>query len=219
MLAHELAHVARRDYLTGIVARLATSIHFYQPLVLWLSRQMRIQQELAADSRAAAITGSRQTYLVTLAQMALRADDQPLPWAARAFLPGTSMLIKRLAWLKQKGDQKEMTMNRKTRWILFAAMVVTAMLVAGIRGPNDSGSPMALAQTQADKPAVAHDAPPVWESAVPFDRDSLRSAQYIPADAKLFIAFSPSTLAKIPAQQISCRFSGKLTWKKRSGCP
>ena len=76
VLAHELAHVARRDYLTAVVARVATSIHFYQPLVLWLSRQLRIQQELAADSHAAAIAGGRQTYLTTLAQMALRADDQ-----------------------------------------------------------------------------------------------------------------------------------------------
>ena len=72
VLAHELAHVARRDYLAAVVARVATSIHFYQPLVLWLSRQLRIQQELAADSHAAAIAGGRQTYLTTLAQMALR---------------------------------------------------------------------------------------------------------------------------------------------------
>src|SRR4029077_4556473 len=81
VLAHELAHVARRDYVTSVVARLDTSIHFYQPLVLWLARQLRIQQELAADSHAAAIAGGRQTYLTTLAQMALRADEKPIPWA------------------------------------------------------------------------------------------------------------------------------------------
>ena len=72
VLAHELAHIARHDYLAALLARLVAVVHFYQPLVLWLARQLRIQQELAADSQAAAVAGDRQTYLTTLAQMALR---------------------------------------------------------------------------------------------------------------------------------------------------
>ena len=145
VLAHELAHVARRDYLTSVVARLATSIHFYQPLVLWLSRQLRIQQELAADSHAAAIAGGRQTYLTTLAQMALRADEKPIPWAARAFLPGTSMLIKRVAWLKQKGDQKEMSNEPKNTMDSGRGNGGVALAVAGVRGPSSTDSTVALA--------------------------------------------------------------------------
>ncbi len=166
VLAHELAHVARRDYLTGIVARLATSIHFYQPLVLWLSRQLRIQQELAADSYAAAIAGNRQTYLTTLAQMALRADDQPLPWAARAFLPGTSMLIKRVAWLKQRDHQVEKSLTQKGRWLLTATMTALAVFVAGIRGPGTSQSTLAMAappQARRTRPNRSRPARRAWE--------------------------------------------------------
>ncbi len=57
VLAHELAHIARGDFFTGIVARVAAVVHFYQPAVLWLGRQLRIQQELAADSAAAEAAG------------------------------------------------------------------------------------------------------------------------------------------------------------------
>ena len=191
VLAHELAHVARRDYLTAVIARVATSIHFYQPLVLWLSRQLRIQQELAADSHAAAIAGGRQTYLTTLAQMALRADDQPLPWAARAFLPGTSMLIKRVSWLKQKGDQTEMAMNRKTRSILVVAMAAVALFVAGIRGPGASDSTLAIAAPPQAAEKTNQFQPRKFELGPVTLSTPLRTFDYIPDDAKFVMAISP----------------------------
>src|SRR5262249_26829540 len=144
VLAHELAHIARGDFLTGVVARLAAVVHFYQPLVLWLGRQLRVQQELAADGAAAAATGSQQVYLTTLAQMALRADEQPMPWGARAFLPGTSMLIKRVAWLK-KSRRIEKSLTRSGWWLMIAVLTSLALGVAGIRGPNSTLSNLAMA--------------------------------------------------------------------------
>jgi len=198
VLAHELAHVARRDYLTGLVARLASAIHFYQPLVLWLGRQLRIQQELAADTQAAAVAGGQQTYLGTLAQLALRADETPAPWAARAFLPGTSMLIKRVAWLKRSGLKVEKALSRKGRWILVFALAVLAFGLAGIRGPSGSLSPVVMAappderQIETQKGGKAMDAS--QEASKTF-----RTFEYVPADAKLVIAFSPNEIAKLPA--------------------
>jgi BlaR1 peptidase M56 len=155
VLAHELAHIARRDYLASVLARIVTAVHFYQPLVLWLSRQLRIQQELAADSHAAAITGDRQTYLATLAQMALRADEQPLPWAARAFLPGTSLLIKRVAWLKRRGPKVEKSLSRRAGILLAAVIAAVAIGVAGIRGPSESRQAAIAADPEPTKTAPA----------------------------------------------------------------
>ncbi|HEY2883216.1 MAG TPA: M56 family metallopeptidase [Pirellulales bacterium] len=227
VLAHELAHVARQDYLTGLVARLAAAIHFYQPAVLWLGRQLRIQQELAADARAAAVAGSRQTYLTTLAEMALRADETPLPWAARAFLPNTSLLVKRVKWLKRKGTSMEKTFSRSARWMLVAAMATVALAVAGIRGPGEGNSSSALAADEgkqvtgsggeAAKPQAAKSgiemlaqnapnqnggekAPQKFEFkyAAP-DEKQIRTFDFVPADANLVLAASPSELAKIPA--------------------
>ncbi len=194
VLAHELAHVARRDYFSNFLACVATTIHFYQPLVLWLGRQLRIQQELAADSSAAAVTGSRQTYLETLAQMALRADEQPLPWAARAFLPGTSMLVRRVKWLKAKSPKVEKSLSRSTRWILVAAMMVVALAVAGVRGPSEMGANLAVAaEPEANKPEKKDG---TWN--VSSQPKELRTYEYIPADATAVIVVSPSALAKSP---------------------
>ena len=214
VLAHELVHVARRDYAIGLIARLATAIHFYQPLVLWLNRQFRIQQELAADSHAAIVSGDRQTYLTTLAQMALRADEQPLPWAARTFLPGTSSLIKRVAWLKRKGSPMEKSLSRTGRWILVTVTAAIALAVAGIRGPTDAGSPlMAQTQNQAEQKDGGIKLHVKGEGTITITGEdttgsltvqnlnisSLRKLDYIPADARVIVAVSPSELFKVPS--------------------
>ena len=52
VLAHELAHVVRGDFLTGLIAQVSVAIHFYHPLAHWLARRMRLEQELAADAWA-----------------------------------------------------------------------------------------------------------------------------------------------------------------------
>ena len=54
VLAHELAHIARADYASGIVAQLGLALHFYHPLIHWMVARLRLQQELAADALGAA---------------------------------------------------------------------------------------------------------------------------------------------------------------------
>ena len=48
-LAHEVAHIVRGDYAWGLVAQVGVALHFYNPLVHWLSRRLRLEQEMAAD--------------------------------------------------------------------------------------------------------------------------------------------------------------------------
>ena len=108
------------------------------------------------------------------------------------------MLIKRVSWLKQKGDQTEMTMNRKTRWMFTVAMVAVAFTVAGLRGPRDE-STLAMAAADVPKPAAKNsEAAPAT-----LERKPLRTFDYIPADAKLVFVASPSVLLKsVTVQQL-----------------
>src|SRR5690606_21843437 len=53
VIAHELAHVARGDYLTWLIAQASLALHFYHPLVHWLAGRLRVEQEMAADSLGA----------------------------------------------------------------------------------------------------------------------------------------------------------------------
>src|SRR5205823_3664741 len=52
VIAHELAHLKRRDLLWGWLPVLAHSLFFFHPLV-WLARtEIRLAQEMAADEMA-----------------------------------------------------------------------------------------------------------------------------------------------------------------------
>ncbi|MCV2360017.1 M56 family metallopeptidase [Paucibacter sp. TC2R-5] len=53
LLAHELAHVRRWDYLANLLQSLVESLLFFHPVVWWLSGQMRDAREEVADELAA----------------------------------------------------------------------------------------------------------------------------------------------------------------------
>ena len=68
VLAHEVAHIVRGDFVAWFVAQLGVVLHFYNPLVHWLARRLRIEQELAADALGAMAAGGSGTYLSKLWQ-------------------------------------------------------------------------------------------------------------------------------------------------------
>jgi Zn-dependent protease with chaperone function len=51
VLAHELAHVRRRHFPSYLVSQAAIVAHYYHPLVHWLGRRLRLEQEIDADQR------------------------------------------------------------------------------------------------------------------------------------------------------------------------
>src|SRR5690606_24897184 len=57
LLAHELAHIRRYDYLANLLQRAAEALMFHHPVVWWLSQRIRHEREQAADHLAAAVIG------------------------------------------------------------------------------------------------------------------------------------------------------------------
>jgi beta-lactamase regulating signal transducer with metallopeptidase domain len=100
VLAHELAHVARGDYLACVLAQLSVAIHFYHPLVHWLAARLRLEQELAADATAASLSGGRKIYLQSLAELALHTTERSLGWPAHPFLPTQGTFLRRIEMLR-----------------------------------------------------------------------------------------------------------------------
>lgn len=52
LLAHELAHIARRDYLVNLLQSVIETLLFFHPVVWWLSARLRAERELVADELA-----------------------------------------------------------------------------------------------------------------------------------------------------------------------
>ncbi len=55
ILAHELAHIRRNDYLFNVVQTLIETMLFYHPAVWWVGRQMRREREHCCDDMAIAV--------------------------------------------------------------------------------------------------------------------------------------------------------------------
>lgn len=69
LLAHELAHIRRHDYLVNLLQTLVESLLFYHPAVWWLSHRIRIERELIADDIAANALGEPRHLALALSAL------------------------------------------------------------------------------------------------------------------------------------------------------
>jgi uncharacterized protein (TIGR03435 family) len=67
ILAHELAHVRRHDYLVNLMQTLAETLLFYHPGVWWVSARIRSEREHCCDDVAVAVCGDPVEYVAALA--------------------------------------------------------------------------------------------------------------------------------------------------------
>src|SRR4029453_8886762 len=81
ILAHELAHVRRHDYLLNLIQTAIETLLFFHPAVWWMSRRIRTEREHAADDLALRATGNnRARYADALAALEeLRTAPPPSP--------------------------------------------------------------------------------------------------------------------------------------------
>ena len=70
VIAHELAHIRRRDLWATFFQRLVETLFFYHPAVWWISRRVSSEREKCCDELAVAATGQRVTYAKALEQAA-----------------------------------------------------------------------------------------------------------------------------------------------------
>jgi len=62
LLAHEIAHIRRHDYLANLVQTALVTLLFYHPAVWWISRIVRNEREHCCDDDAVALCGDRVVY-------------------------------------------------------------------------------------------------------------------------------------------------------------
>jgi beta-lactamase regulating signal transducer with metallopeptidase domain len=66
ILAHELAHVLRHDYLVNLLQSVAEVLFFFHPAVWWLSGRIRQEREQASDDLAVNLCGDALEYATAL---------------------------------------------------------------------------------------------------------------------------------------------------------
>jgi hypothetical protein len=84
VLAHENAHIARRDSLVALLARANRAIFWFHPLAWWLERTLAVAAEHACDETAARQVGQPRRYAEVLLDMAeaVRLRGHRVSWQA-----------------------------------------------------------------------------------------------------------------------------------------
>jgi len=70
VLLHELAHIARQDCLTQLIAAVASALYWCHPGVWYVARRLRIEREVACDDRVLAAGAGAREYAGHLLEIA-----------------------------------------------------------------------------------------------------------------------------------------------------
>ncbi|HEX8843228.1 MAG TPA: M56 family metallopeptidase [Pyrinomonadaceae bacterium] len=136
LLAHELAHIRRHDYLVNLLQTMVETLLFYHPAVWWISRQIRIEREHCCDDLAVETCGDVLIYaraLATLEQFRHRRAEQ----FALAASGGGGPLLKRVRRLL---EAPRASVPNSSQWAASFIVVLAALAIfAGTRGTLLSG--------------------------------------------------------------------------------
>lgn len=78
ILIHELAHIARRDYLMNLLQSMVEALLFYHPAVWWVSAVMRAEREHCCDDIVVALAGDAPGYAAALVKLEQRRAPEPM---------------------------------------------------------------------------------------------------------------------------------------------
>jgi CubicO group peptidase (beta-lactamase class C family)/beta-lactamase regulating signal transducer with metallopeptidase domain len=121
ILAHELAHIRRNDYLVNILQTVIETLFFYHPAVWWVSSKIRETREHCCDDLAVKLCGGNKFhYAQTLASL-----DGLRPGSNLALAANGGSLVGRIERLAGRTPQTGGLMN----WLVSLILVLVPWLV------------------------------------------------------------------------------------------
>ena len=141
VIAHELAHVRRHDYLVNLLQTAIETVLFYHPAVWWISRQVRRERENCCDDIVLRICDDVQ-YANALVAVEQLCGAVPQP----ALSARGGSLVQRI---RRIIGRQSPAMHTRNPWIAFALTLCVVVLItlpiaiinAGDDQPNDATAP------------------------------------------------------------------------------
>ncbi len=139
VLAHELAHIARQDWLFNLLQAFVETVFYYHPAIWWMSQIIGNERENCCDDDALAATGNRIAFAKALVQV----QEMAKPALALG-LNGTSrpLLLERVRRILNQPQQKSQIMEKFTA----TAILLALLTLVGIRANNAPSLTAAFAQ-------------------------------------------------------------------------
>ncbi|HWH18243.1 MAG TPA: M56 family metallopeptidase [Allosphingosinicella sp.] len=169
IIAHELAHVARLDWAKLLIARAATALFWFNPLVWSLARQCHQLREEAADDAVLRSDVPGTDYAALLVGAA-RHENNAMLLAAHGVAPGRGSLKRRVMRVLDTGLSRAPARIAWTSACSVGAILISAPLsaltpvtplpasVTGIQSSPEAPlfpMPLSLPAAEGTKPAAA----------------------------------------------------------------
>jgi TonB family protein len=194
IIAHELGHVRRWDYLANLLQVVIETILFYHPIVHWISRDVREARESCCDDLVLALAeGSPVVYASALADLEeLRLDTTV---AAPALAASGGVLLTRIRRIVGAQAVMHDTLPRTGGWpvaIVLAASLLAVLRLHGLPSLATTLLRVPVASTAAitGNAALLNPAPAVAPVVVPASVDS--------APARASATVESATVVQLP---------------------
>ncbi len=129
IIAHELAHIRRNDFLVNIFQSLFESIFFYHPAVWWISGVIRKEREHCCDDLAVSVCRESIVYARALANLQERACNAP--FYAVALAKRRYSLLSRIRRLNRKPVSST---SFTEKWITLVVMILVITFLSSSFG-------------------------------------------------------------------------------------
>jgi type II secretory pathway component GspD/PulD (secretin)/beta-lactamase regulating signal transducer with metallopeptidase domain len=139
LLAHELAHIRRHDYLVNMLQTAVEILGFYHPAVWWISHTIRLERENCCDDMAISVCGDARQYVKALAEMErIRCGQAELAIAAGG--GNLSRRISRLLGKEAGGKTHASWVPAVIAAILLIALAIPASLALSGADAEDTSA-------------------------------------------------------------------------------
>ena len=183
ILAHELAHIRRHDYLVNLLQTLVETLLFYHPAVWWLSHRIRVERENCCDDLAVSLCGDPYTYAQALADLEGLRGASPGRLAVAVTGGSLGARVRRLLGAPSHA-------GRCPGWLAgTAAALLVATIVAGAVAEDLKQDPTSDQPAKAVGRTASADQPPAIPAAPPSPHEP--SVPPLPPESPLFSSFEP----------------------------
>ncbi len=133
VIAHELAHIKRWDYLTNLLQRLVQSYLFFHPAVWSIGKHLVIERELACDDWAVKTCEPRRYANCLTKLVELLSESKPFA-AAAGILFGKHVISRRVEMILNR-DRNATTAVSKPALVYAIGMAVVFVCVCSLISP------------------------------------------------------------------------------------
>ncbi|MEM8527178.1 MAG: M56 family metallopeptidase [Bacteroidota bacterium] len=159
ILAHELAHIGRKDYLVNLLQSIVEIFFFFNPAVWWMSAQIRMERENCCDDQAMLLCEDKLTYAKAL--LHLKEIQYKTPALSLSFFGSKNQLLKRVQRILNHPNQQSRIMEK----FAVTCLLIITLVFFGLQQNQAAELEMPLLE---EEPFTFENILPVIEEEEPF---------------------------------------------------